>query len=64
MKLTVKNEKPVVLWSVYFNMARGVSADTDHLPCNVRLTSLPSAQMDFEDALQEVVIDSVGVCWD
>lgn len=48
-------EKPFVLWSLYFNMETGVSS-TDTIPSNVRITSLPSVQPDFEDAINEVSI--------
>lgn len=48
------NEKPVLLWAVYFNMESDVSTNLKKLPTNVRITSRPSAHLDFEDALVEV----------
>ena len=51
-----ESEKPVVLWSVYFNMECGFPANISELPANVRITALPSATLDFEDALLEVII--------
>ena len=48
-------EKPVVLWAVYFNRKCFMPKASDNIPENVKLTSLPSSQLDFEDAMKEVL---------
>ncbi|XP_028397898.1 rab proteins geranylgeranyltransferase component A 1-like [Dendronephthya gigantea] len=54
--------KPVMLWSVYFNVKNGVPTNSNKLPLNVRVTSLPSAHLDFEDAMFEAKEIFTSIC--
>lgn len=48
-------DKPIVLWSLYFNQAiPDSSCVTADLPSNVHVSSLPGVTIGFGEALQQV----------
>ena len=58
-------EKPLVLWSVYFNLNMckvDQQNDAKKLPTNLHLTSDPDYTITHESAIEEVLVVLSSVC--